>query len=57
MMKDEKYFQLIDGVYLIKGLARAAIYNTNSGDIFSIGGQAKKYLNSLLDGKKNRRTS
>lgn len=50
-MVNGKHFQLTEGVYLIKGSARAAIYNTNQGDVYSIDGRAGRSLDFLLEGK------
>ena len=48
---EKEFFGLSSKVYLVEGAVRGAIYNTNSGDIFSINEEATDYLAALVRGE------
>ncbi len=50
-MRREKYFTLSQNCLLVKGTSRGAIYNLNSGKVFSVNSKSVKIIEQLNSGK------
>ncbi len=49
-MRKERYFTLNQDCFLVKGVSRGAIYNLNSGKVFSVNSKSVKIIEQLNSG-------